>query len=183
MEMKWSSVAHMETSKCIRSRASVRGFRPEDVPDAAVAEILSAATQSPCAGNIQEWRFVVVKNPGNRMRLAEAAFAQATIAKAPVSVVVCADLKEIGGAYGERGQNLYSVQDAACAAYGIMLAAWEKGIGSCWVGSFNEQNVRDILVLPSHVRPLAIIPLGYPSSPPAKPKRKDLSQVMRREFY
>lgn len=173
----------METSMCMRTRASVRSFRPDDVPDALVAEILSEAAEGPCAGNIQEWRFVVVKNPGNRMRLAQAAFEQAAVAKAPACIVVCADLKEIGTAYGERGQNLFSVQDAACAAYGIMLSAWDRGIGSCWVGSFNEQKVRDILVLPSHVRPLAIIPMGYPASPPAKQKRKDLSQVLRREFY
>jgi nitroreductase len=173
----------METSKCIRTRASVRSFRPDDVPEEAVAEILKDAVQAPCAGNIQEWRFIVVRNPANRKRLAEASFGQAVVARAPVLLVVCSDLGEIGAAYGERGMNLYSVQDASAAANTIMLSAWDRGIGSCWVGSFNEQRVKDILVLPSHVRPLAIIPLGYPASPVAKPKRKDMQEVMKKEFY
>jgi nitroreductase len=173
----------METLSCIKSRASVRSFRPDDVPEQAIVEILEAAVQAPCAGNIQEWRFVVVRNPVNRKRLAEASFEQAVVAKAPVLVVVCSDLGEIGGAYGERGKNLYSVQDASCAANTIMLAAWDKGIGSCWVGSFNEQKVKDILVLPSHVRPLAIIPMGYPASKPQKPRRKAMQEVVKKEFY
>jgi nitroreductase len=173
----------MDTLSCIRSRASVRNFRTDDVPEAEVSWILDAAIHAPCAGNIQEWRFIVVRNAETKKRLSGAAFEQAVVGKAPLLIVVCADLKEIGGAYGERGMNLYSIQDAACAADSIMLAAWEKGIGSCWVGSFNEQRVKDILVLPSHVRPLAIIPLGYPASKPGKPARKGLHEVVKNEFY
>ncbi len=173
----------METASCIITRASVRSFKPDSVPEEALNAILEAATSAPCAGNIQEWHFVVVRNPGNKKRLSSAAFEQAVISNAPVVVVVCADTEEIGRAYGERGGSLYSVQDAATAAENMMLMAWDMGIGSCWVGSFNEQKVKDILVLPQHVRPMAIIPMGYPASRPQKPERKGMKSVTHREFY
>ncbi len=173
----------MDARECIRSRTSVRSFRPDDITDDVIDDILSAAVQAPNAGNIQEWRFVVVRKPGNRKRLAQAAFEQKLISDAPVVVVVCADLGEIGSAYGERGELLFSVQDAAAAAQSLMLAAWDTGIGSCWVGSFDEKAVRDILVLPGRVRPMVIIPLGYPASKPKKPARKSMEEVVRREFY
>jgi nitroreductase len=173
----------MDARECIRTRASVRSFKTDDIPDDVVDDILSAAVQAPNAGNIQEWSFVVVRKPGNRKRLAQAAFEQNLISDAPVVVVVCADLGEIGNAYGERGESLFSVQDTAAAAQNLMLAAWDRGIGSCWVGSFNENAVREIIVLPGNVRPMAIIPLGYPASKPKKPARKEIKEVVRREFY
>jgi nitroreductase len=173
----------MDAVDCIKTRASVRSFRPDDIPESVVTELLEAAVQAPCAGNIQEWRFVVVRKPDSRKRLAQAAFEQHLISGAPVVIVVCADLNEIGSAYGERGETLFSVQDSAVAAQNLMLAAWNSGIGSCWVGSFNEKAVQDILVLPGHVRPLAVVPLGYPDSKPSKPPRKPLKDVVHRDFY
>lgn len=173
----------MDVIECIKSRASVRSFKADVIPDTVMDELLDAATQAPCAGNIQEWKFVVVRNPGNKKRLAQAAFEQKIIFDAPVAIVVCADLKEIGNAYGERGKNVFSIQDSAAAAQNLMLAAWDKGIGSCWIGSFNEKAVKDILVLPSQVRPMAIIPLGYPTSKPKKPGRKPLEEVVHKDFY
>lgn len=173
----------METLDCIRSRTSVRNFRPDDISRGDMDDILEAATAAPSAGNIQEWKFVVVRKSGIKEKLAEAAFQQALIAKAPVVVVVCSDLRKIGDAYGERGSSLYSIQDAANATQNMMLAAWDRNIGSCWIGSFNENSVKDTLVLPGHVRPLAIIPLGYPASEPAKPKRKPLKEVVHENFY
>ena len=173
----------METSVCLRTRASVRSFRPDDIPQKTLEDAIEAATSAPCAGNVQEWHFVVVRNAGNRKRLAEAAFQQAVIARAPVVVAVCSDTRQIEDAYGERGKTLYSVQDAATASQNLMLCAWDKGIGSCWVGSFNEQKVRDILVLPGHVRPLALIAMGYPATAPGKPGRKKLTEVLHKEFF
>ena len=173
----------MDTTECIKSRASVRSFRPDDVPDNVLNEILDAAIQAPSAGNVQEWEFVVVRKRDTKIRLAEAAFEQGFIATAPVVIVVCSNLKEIGNAYGERGQGLYSIQDAAAATQNLMLAAWDKGLGSCWVGSFNEKMVKDVIVLPGHVRPMAIIPVGYPASKPSKTARKKLEDIIHTDFY
>lgn len=173
----------METLDCIKTRASVRNFRPDDIPQDDLDTILEAATAASTAGNIQEWKFVVVRKQETKEKLVESSFQQILIKKAPVVVVVCSDLREIGDAHGERGSSLYSVQDAANATQNMILAAWDMGIGSCWVGSFNEKDVQDALVLPGHVRPLAIIPLGYPASEPRKPKRKPLKEVVHENFY
>ena len=98
-------------------------------------------------------------------------------------IVVCSNMRTIGDAYGERGTSLYSIQDTASAVQNMMLAAWDKGIGSCWVGSFNEEKVKAVLILPGHVRPMAIVPLGYPATKPLKPGRKSLDEVVHRDLY
>jgi nitroreductase len=172
----------MDVMKCIKERASVRGFRSDIIADVVLDDILEAAVAAPSAGNCQDWEFVVVKEKQNRQRLAEASLGQDMIGEAPVVVVVCSNLKKISR-YGSRGESLYSIQDAAAATQNLMLAAWSNGIGSCWVGAFDEGKVRQALVLPGHVRPLAIVPLGYPEGKPKKPERWPLKDFVHREHF
>ncbi|MBN2330212.1 MAG: nitroreductase family protein [Candidatus Aenigmarchaeota archaeon] len=173
----------MNTIECIKSRASVRSYKPDEIPDAVLDEVLDAAIHAPSAGNVQDWEFVVVRKQETKARLAEAAYAQGFIAQAPVIVVVCSNLRTISAAYGERGKGLYSIQDTSAASQNLMLAACEKGIGTCWVGSFNDEKVREILVLPTHVRPMALIPMGYPASQPRRTNRRVLGEVVHRDMY
>lgn len=168
----------MEVIKAIKTRTSIRDYRPTPIPDSVIKELLEAAIQAPSAGNTQDWEFIIVKNPKTKQELSGAAFNQEFLARAPLAVVVCSNLDRISDAYGSRGISLYSIQDTSAAIENLMLAAWSRGIGSCWTGAFNEERVRGILVLPTNIRPLAIITLGYPSSMPGKPKRRDLSEVM-----
>ncbi len=173
----------MDTIKCIRERRDIRDFRPDPIPENVLKEILEAAIQAPSAGNAQDWEFILVKNPRTKSLLAEAALAQDFVAKAPLVIVVCSDLNRISSSYGERGKSLYSIQNTAAAIENLLLAAWNLGIGACWVGAFNEQRVRETLILPENVRPLAIIPLGYPSKVPEKPGRRPLKEVLHLEKY
>ncbi len=173
----------MDTIKCIRERRDIRDFRPDPIPEDILKKILDSAIQSPSAGNIQDWHFCLVKNPNTKRLLVNAALNQDFIARAPLVIVVCSDLNRISSSYGERGKSLYSVQDTSAAIENLLLAAWNFGIGSCWVGAFNEQRVRETLVLPENVRPLAIIPLGYPSKVPEKPGRRPLKEVLHLEKY
>ncbi len=173
----------MNTIECIKSRASVRSFKPDKIPDSVLDEILDSAVHAPSAGNVQDWEFVVVSKQDTKNRLAGAAWGQEFVSQAPVVIVVCSNLRTIHNAYGERGNSLYSIQNTATATQNMLLAAWEKGLGSCWVGSFNDENVREILVLPSHVRPMAIVPIGYPATEPKKSRRKKLGEVVHKEFY
>ncbi|MBD3263423.1 nitroreductase family protein, partial [Candidatus Woesearchaeota archaeon] len=145
--------------------------------------LLEAATRAPSAGNTQEWEFVTVRKRQAKEKLAEASFEQAYVAKAPVIIVSCANLDEIGRAYGKRGRDLFSVQDSALATQNLMLAAHDMGLGTCWIGSFDEKKVQDILVLPGHVRPLAIVLVGYPESGTRQLPRKRVSEVVHEEFY
>ncbi len=167
----------METSECIKTRASVRDFRKDQIPEKDLLEILEAATQAPSAGNLQDWEFVVVKDPKVKRDIAVASLNQRFIWEAPVVIVVCSNLERIGE-YGERGRNLYAIQDTAAAIENLMLAAWDRGIGSCWVGAFNEKEIKDILSLPEHIKPVAVIPIGYPSKVYKKPERRKLRTVL-----
>ncbi len=176
------AVIDMKAIDCIKGRASVRRFRKGSIPDAVLDEILDAAAAAPSAGNCQDWDFVVVKKPENRSRLAKAAMGQEMIGDAPAVVVVCSNLSKIER-YGTRGQALYTIQDSAAAAQNLMLAAWDNGIGSCWVGAFDEAEVSQLLALPGHVRPMAIIPLGYPAEKPDKPKRRPLKDSVHMERF
>ena len=162
----------------VRGRRSIRKFKPDPIPEEDLREILEAATWAPSAGNTQDWRFIVVRDPGLKTKLAEAAMWQNFLMEAPVVIVVCADLERARDAYGERGVELYSVQDTAAATQNMLLVAHAKGIGSCWVGAFSEVLVREALGLGQMMRPVALIPLGYPAQVPAPPPRRPLEEMV-----
>jgi nitroreductase len=173
----------MNTLEAIKTRCSERGYLDKDVPDDVIEGIMKAAVCAPSAGNTQDWHFVVVKNAKTRKELAEACIGQDFVAEAPVVICVCSDLEKIGRAYGERGKSLYSVQDTSAAIMCLMLAAWENGLGTCWVGAFSEQGVKNVLVLPASTRPMAIVTLGYPKSPMKAPKSRNLKSVLHKEHW
>jgi len=88
-----------------------------------------------------------------------------------------------GAIYGERCRELYCIQDASCAALNMMLRAYDLRLGSAWVGAFKERDVKDILGLPAHVRPVALIPIGYPGEEPEAPPRRSVEEVIHNEKY
>ncbi len=103
-------------------------------------------------------------------KLVEAASGQSFIAQAPLVVVGCTDEK-ISNYYGERGGNLYSICDVSASIQNLMLSAHSEGLGSVWIGSFDEKEVSKILNLPKNLRPVAIVPVGYPAEKPSPPPR------------
>lgn len=169
----------MELFEAIKKRRSVRRFEPQkEVARGLVEKLLEAAVEAPSAGNLQVWRFWVVSNKELKEKLAQAAYYQDFVALAPVVIVVGADLDQAFRGYGERGKNVYALQDTAAAAENILLAASDLGLGSCWVGAFDERAVSEVLGLPPSIRPLAILPIGYPVGEGRKPPRKPLNQVV-----
>jgi nitroreductase len=172
----------MEVGKCIRERACVREYRQDGISDSDLDYVLESAVQAPSAGNAQDWEFVVVKSAQGRSALAGATeFSQDFIAQAPVIIVVCSNLKR--AKYDSRGRDLYSIQDTAAAAQNMMLAAWDKGLGTCWIGAFREGDVRKALGLPENVRPVAMFPMGYPAGRTRKPGRRNLKEVVHEERF
>jgi len=93
------------------------------------------------------------------------------VSKAPLVVVACLD-RRISDTYGSRGVDLYAIQDVAASVMNMMLAAHELGLGSVWVGAFDEESVAKILNLPEYLRPVVLVPIGYPAVPPAASSRK-----------
>lgn len=146
----------------LKKRHCTREFDPKkEVEDEKIEKILEAAKMAPSAGNMRDWHFEVVKDSDKKIKIAQAALGQMFIAEAPVVIVVCSDLKIAEEHYGERGVSLYSAQDSAAACQNLFLAATALDLGACWVGAFDEREVRNILELPEHIRPLVIVPVGY----------------------
>lgn len=152
----------MEFSDVINTRKSVRSFSREDIPVAYLNEMFTAAQLSPSFQNRQCWRFVVVKDENIRSELALKSGLLGKInffiKDAPVIVVACADTSKSGTV---NKQNYYLV-DTAIAFQQMMLAAWNRGIGSCWLAAFDENSVKKILGIPEKIRVVAMSPFGFP---------------------
>ncbi len=160
----------MTVLEVIRSRRSIRDFQDRPVPADAVDALIEAIRWAPSAGNLQSRKFYFVFNPETRKQLSRAALNQGFIAAAPLVVVACLD-RSIASRYGDRGVDLYAIEDAAAAVMNLMLAAHEQGLGSVWVGAFNEREVTRVMSLPAVLRPVAIIPVGVPAQIPKPPSR------------
>lgn len=172
----------MDVVECIEGRKSIRAFGPEPVEDSMVEEMLMLANLAPSAGNLQARDFIVVRGAKTKKMLAEAAYNQDFVRDAPVVIVFCANLKRIAH-YGDRGRDLYCLQDVAAAIQNSMLYLHSKGLGSVWVGAFDEERVRAALEIPSDARPVAILPIGRPSGEGVKRRRLALEQLLHREKW
>lgn len=150
---------------CMRESQSVRSFKQEPVPEPTLTRLLEAACWAPSAGNLQPWYFYVVKNSHVKKELASLCFNQEQIIEAPVAIVVMADPARSNERYGERGAQLYCLQDTAAAIQNLLLAAEGVGIGACWVGAFDEPKVQQLVEAPPRLRAVAIICLGYSNEP------------------
>ncbi len=168
----------MEFDEVIKNRRCVRRFdSKKEVTDKQIKEILKAGTLAPSEGNVQPWHFVVVKNDGIKLRLTEAALGQSFIMQAFAVIVVCIDLDLAHSKYAERGIELYSKQSTAAACENMFLKATEQGLGACWVGAFDEKEIKRILKLEEKFQPVIIMPIGYPAESPTLPERKSVDEV------
>ncbi len=173
----------MDVFEAIKGRRSIRAFQNRDIPQETVDKLIDAARWAPSAGNIQPWEFIIVRKPETKRKLAEAALEQTFIEEAPVVIVVCADERRSSQGYGNRGKTLYCLQDTAAAIQNIHLAAYALGLGTCWVGAFREDEARKILKTPDGVRPVAIIPIGYPAEKPQPRSRRPVNQITHYESF
>ncbi len=160
----------MDILEVVKKRRSIRDFQKKDIPEDIVDKLINALIWAPSAGNLQARKFYFVKDEKLKQEIARAALNQRFIAEAPLVIVGCTDSR-ISNRYGERGIHLYSIQDVACSIMGMMLVAYENGLGSVWTGAFREEEVFKILKMPPNLRPVAIVPVGYPSSIPSPPPR------------
>lgn len=167
----------MEFAEVIEKRRSVRHFSNKlEVSEADIRTLLDAAVSAPSAGNIQPWRFTVVRSMEARERLA-GAIGQRWAVSAPVVIVVSVDPRPCAARYGDRGEYLYAIQDTAAATAHILLTAVHLGLSSCWIGAFNEDAVREALGIQAPITPVAILPIGYSAESAGRPARRPLSEV------
>jgi nitroreductase len=172
----------MDFFDVVAARRSVRSFMKKEIEEEKIRKILEVANSAPSAGNLQAYEIVLVKEHGTKKELAAASHGQDFLAEAPLALVMCANKKR-AAYYRERGQNLYCLQDATIAASYIQLAAADLGLGTVWVGAFDEEKISEILSLPEFLRPVAILPLGYPNEKPKKTTRRKISDLVHEEKF
>jgi len=177
------STRGMDVIEAIKTRRSVRRFKRQPVPDDLINMIIESGIWAPSAGNLQPWEFVIVKDEDLKLRLAKAALHQMWIAEAPVVIVACANERRSQLGYGERGRRLYCICDVSAAVQNMLLTAHALGLASCWVGAFHDDEVAELLELPPGVRPIAILPIGYPAESPPPPPRRGAKEVIHLNRY
>jgi len=135
----------MELIEVIKKRKSVRSFKKDDISNEILNEIISLARKSPSAGAIRGYEAIITRQKLNRI-------------EAPVYLVICAN-PEAYAKYGDRGRNLYSIQDATIFGAYLQLILVDKGLASVWIGAFKEEKIKGILN--TNLRPIAVIAIGY----------------------
>lgn len=171
----------MDFFEVLNRRFSVRAYQPKPIDEATLQRLLEVVNSAPSAGNLQAYEIVVVRDAERKRQLAKAALEQWFIAQAPVVLVFVANPERNRWRYGKRGQELYALQDATIACTFAHLTAVALGLGSCWVGAFNDDAVRQIIGCPSVMRPVAILPIGYPAETPEPRERRPLSDLVHDE--
>jgi len=173
----------MDVSEAITGRRSIRAFKRENVSEEIVEKLVDAARWAPSAGNIQPWEFIIIRETRIKRKLANAALNQTFIEEAPVVIVICACEILSSQRYGDRGKELYCLQDTAAAVQNLLLLAYSFGLGTCWVGAFKEEEVRETLRVPDGTRPVAIVPVGFPAETPQPRRRKPVKEISHHEVF
>lgn len=167
----------MDVDTAILNRRSIRNYKVDkSVPNETVAEILDIARFAPSSGNLQNWKVILVADPGRKEELANAALKQKWITTCPVLLVICNNSADVKRLYKDRGETLYSIQNVAVFVNNILLAAHSLGLGTCWIGAFDPDAVKMVLRIPEGVEPEAIVALGYAAEELEAPSRKTIDQ-------
>jgi len=167
----------MDVFQAVTTRRSIRKYLDIPVEMEKIGRILEAGKHAPTAGNLQPWKFILVVDEDKRKRIAEACLQQYWIARAPVHIVVVAEPQKPKRMYGERGEKMYALLDAAAAIENMLLVAHEQGLGSCWVSAFEDDLLYRELGIPEHAKPVAVITLGYADEVVPMPLRFTIENI------
>jgi len=164
----------MDLWEAIKTRRSVRAYKPDALPRELVEKVLEAARLAPSAANRQPWHFFVVADAGKRAAL-KATYGRDWFAEAPVVIVACA---RPGTAWKRSDGVNYSMVDVAIAFDHLTLAARAEGLGTCWIGAFKPAELRRVMELPADLEPVAMTPLGFSAEEGRLPERKALGEIV-----
>ncbi len=176
----------MEFDKVIEARRSVRHYRSDAVPESAVQAMMDAARLGPSGMNVQPWRFAIVRSAAARAALADATPSR-FIGEAPVIIVCCAD-REAFAASDARYAGFMTPEvvneqltiASSIAMTHLMLKAADLGLGSCWIGLFDEQAVRAAACIDERYAVKALLSVGYPADEPPARQRLGVEELVLR---
>lgn len=164
----------MSVQETIRARYSVRGYQDKPIEDDKLQTVLEAARLAPSGSNRQPWKFVVVRDAALREQMATACNGQAFIAAAPVVIAGVGLMPERMMSCDVPGDPV----DVAIALEHIALQAAELGLGTCWIGAFDQEAVRRVLAIPETVKVIEVMTLGYPADEPRAKNRKPIDEIV-----
>ncbi len=164
----------MDFYEVVRKRSSIRKYQDRPVEEGKLQRILEAARLAPSAANRQPWHFIVVKDPKVKEKL-KAAYGREWFYTAPVIVCACGDPS---AAWVRADGVSYLDVDVAIAMEHLILAAAAEGLGTCWIGAFDEQAAKRALGVPEHIKVVAMTPLGYPAEEKGEKRRKSLEEIV-----
>jgi len=142
----------MDVFEAVQKRHSIRAYDSAPIPDEKLEKILEAARLAPSAGNVQPWHFIVVTDVEKRKKLARARFA-GFLSQASAVIVGCGD---------QKASPDWHIVDVAIAMQNMVLTATSEGLGTCWIGSFDEDQIKGMLRIPEKFRVVALLAVGYP---------------------
>ena len=171
----------MDIYEIIEKRKSIRNYSSKKIEEEKLERILNAGRKAPSAKNIQPWKFVVTRKNEIKEDLIKACKGQKFIGEADVIIAVCVDESE---AYQHQGDYMTSFAvDGTIALEHMILAATREGLGTCWIGAFNESEVKKVLNIPDPFRVIGLTPGGYPEGDGANRNRKSLSDIVKWETF
>jgi len=173
----------LETLNCIATRRSVRKYKDIPLEFEKIGKILDAGRLAPSAGNLQDWKFILITEEETRKKIAEACLKQYWMQDAPVHIVVVSHPKRVARFYGDKGEKIYNLHNAAAAIQNMLLAAIDQGMGCCWVGAFEEGMLRQALDIPDSAMPQAVLTFGYADEKPPRPPKYTIENVTYIESY
>jgi len=173
----------MDFYELVKARRSIRSFKSDPVDEDLLKRVLEAARLAPSWKNLQCWRFIVVRSEESKSgilaAIPDANPGKKAIAAAPVAIVLCADPR-LSGVMGDR---YYYLVDSGIAMEHLILAASAEGLGTCWIGVFEENIIKSALAIPADWRVVALTPLGYPDQEPNPRPRKTIDEIVFREKW
>jgi nitroreductase len=172
-------VSNLAVLDVVKKRASTRRYRDRPIPERVLLSILEAARLAQSADNRQPWQFIVTTDPANKVRLVQAADNQSFVREAAAVIVCLADPDESAKVGPFEGFLI----DLAIAIENMALTAWDLGIGSCWIGAFDEEKVKELFDVPDNLRVVSLLTLGYPDEKPGAKYRKRLDEIVHYEKY
>ncbi len=167
----------MDAIDAMLTRRSVRSYLSLPVEWEKVGFILNAGRSAPSAGNLQNYKFVILLEREQRELAAELCRQQYWMSQAPVHIIVCVDTAKESRDFEEEGAQ-YAIADASAVIENILIAAHAQGLGACWVGTYELDKLRSEFSIPGNVLPVGIVTIGYPTGNIELPPKKPLNTLV-----
>lgn len=172
----------MELEEAIKTRRSIRKFQNRKVDETNIVKIIESGMWAPSIGNLQNWYFIVIRKDKMKKEVAKLCMNEMWISTAQVIIVVVSRTDRVINNYGARGE-MYHIQNTSACVENMLLRIHDLGLASTWVSTFDEEELTFLLDLPEHIKPVAVLPIGYPGEKVPIPTRQHLNYKVYNEKW